>query len=369
MRKYNFIVIQLIIVFFLIPVFPLNAALVGSTNQATLTFSAQAQNYNAGDNFSVSIFLNTNGQNVVVVAAYLSYDKIHFQAESIETTGSVFNFEAEKVIDAANGKIKITRGIPTPGVIVSSGLVAKINFKAISNVTPANDNVAFDFVAGSTNESNVILDDGRGTDILSGVYNGKYTVGVGGPLYYSNGSLLKANNSEKVYLIDNSQKRWIPNGEIFSTNGYLWSDIVVVEPSVLEQYTEGSSVAMVVKTFQEGAIIRAIGDIDVYIVKYVGAKKFKRLILSPSVFNSYGHLKWSNIKDIDKSVVDSFVTSDLVRAVSDPKVYRLYPSGDTGQKRWIETAGVFTRMNLDWDSIYEINQKDRDSYVTGPLLN
>ncbi|MBU2220126.1 hypothetical protein KJ665_03200 [Patescibacteria group bacterium] len=115
----------------------------------------------------------------------------------------------------------------------------------------------------------------------------------------------------------------------------------------------------------EGALIRAIGDIDVYIVKYMGSKQFKRLILSPSVFNSYEHLKWGDVLDVDKSVVDSFTTSELVRTVNDTKVYKLYPAGDTGQKRWVQTAEGFNRMGFDWDAIYEINAVDRNSYVTG----
>jgi len=370
MYKYSLLIIPILIILPLFFGFNSSAALVGSVNQATLTLSPQSGTYNANDNFTVSIYLNTNGQNVVVVAAYLNYDKTHFQALSIDTNGSIFSFEAEKIIDSANGKIKITRGIPTPGVNTSNGLVAKVNFKALSNVTPASDNLTSDFVVDSTTDSNIILDDGRGTDILSGVYNAKYTVGSGGPVYYGNDSLLKASNSDKVYLIDNGQKRWIPTGEIFKTNGYSWSSIVTVDPSVLTQYADGPDVMMVTvdSNIPEGALIRAIGGIDVFIVKYVGAKKFKRLILSPSVFNSYQHLKWSDVKDVSQSVVDSFTTSDLVRAVGDPKVYKLYSSGDTGQKRWIQTADVFLHLGFDWDAIYEINQVDRDSYVTGTEL-
>ena len=115
----------------------------------------------------------------------------------------------------------------------------------------------------------------------------------------------------------------------------------------------------------EGALIRAIGDIDVYIVKYVGAKKFKRLVLSPSVFNNYGHLRWEDIMNVEQSVADFFTTSELVRSVNDHKVYKLYPQGDTGQKRWIKNYSVFTRMGFDADSIYEINEFDRNSYITG----
>lgn len=121
-------------------------------------------------------------------------------------------------------------------------------------------------------------------------------------------------------------------------------------------------------TIPEGALIRAIGDIDVYIVKYVGSKKFKRLVLSPSVFNNYGHLKWENILDIDRSTVDSFTTSDLVRAAGDNRVYRLYPSGDTGQKRLVKNNNVLAKYGLDSDSVYEINSFDRDSYIEGSAL-
>ncbi|MFA6897749.1 MAG: hypothetical protein WCQ96_05740, partial [Patescibacteria group bacterium] len=36
----------------------------------------------------------------------------------------------------------------------------------------------------------------------------------------------------------------------------------------------------------------AISSLDVYIVKTVGTKKFKRLVLNPNIFASYSHLKW-----------------------------------------------------------------------------
>ncbi|MCG2719875.1 MAG: serine protease [Nanoarchaeota archaeon] len=122
------------------------------------------------------------------------------------------------------------------------------------------------------------------------------------------------------------------------------------------------------ESIPEGAIIRAKNGIDVYIVKYVGDKKFKRLVLSPSVFNNYGHLKWEDIMDIEQSVIDSFTTSELVRAVGDDKIYKLYPQGDTGEKRYIKTIEALNRNGWDLDAVYEINQFDRDSYITGAQI-
>ena len=115
----------------------------------------------------------------------------------------------------------------------------------------------------------------------------------------------------------------------------------------------------------EGALIKATNGIDIYIVKYIGTKKFKRLILSPSVFNNYGHLRWEDVMDVSQATLDEFTTSELVRAVGDDKIYRLYAQGDTGQKRMVKNNSVLTRLGLDPDSIYEINSFDRESYVKG----
>lgn len=118
----------------------------------------------------------------------------------------------------------------------------------------------------------------------------------------------------------------------------------------------------------EGDTIRVANTLDVYIVKYMGAKQFKRLILSPSVFNSYKHLSWGAIKTVTQAQMDAFTTSDLVRAVGDPKVYRLIPTpnSDNGSKQWVNmTAEAFTAAGYDWDSVYQINTVDRDVYTPG----
>jgi len=105
---------------------------------------------------------------------------------------------------------------------------------------------------------------------------------------------------------------------------------------------------------------------DVFIVKIVGTKTFKRLILNPEVFESYGHLEWGNIQTISASTVDGYITSDLVRELNDTKVYRLTPDGDVGTKGWVNmTAADFESEGYDWDSIYVINVTDRDNYTTG----
>jgi len=111
---------------------------------------------------------------------------------------------------------------------------------------------------------------------------------------------------------------------------------------------------------------------DIYIVKLVGAKKFKRLILSPHVFESYEHFDknsngspWDDVKDVTQVVMDEYTTSDLVRAVGDAKVYQLIATGDTGTKQWLNMTAAQFNAGYDSDSIYEINATDRNAYTTG----
>jgi len=107
---------------------------------------------------------------------------------------------------------------------------------------------------------------------------------------------------------------------------------------------------------------------DVFIIKLVGAKKFKRLVLNPQVFDSYNHLKWSNIRKVSADTVKEYATSSLVREINDTKVYKLVPDRDTGIKQWVDDLACFNSKDYDWDSVYIINATDRDNYTTGISL-
>ena len=108
----------------------------------------------------------------------------------------------------------------------------------------------------------------------------------------------------------------------------------------------------------EGAIIKTDNNPDVYIVKYKNGKQFKRLVLNPQVFESYGHLRWEDILTIDQNEMDSFVVSDLVRVDGQTDIYQLVPNGDVGTKVLLtSTAGY------DLDLVYTINGVDFGNYV------
>jgi len=164
---------------FLFVLFPDSASartLVGDGGRATLAMAPEGGTYSLNDEFTVSVYADTGGKNAVAVSAYLYYDKAAFGALEIDSSGSDFSGGFENAIETDKGRIKISRARPTPGVNTDKGLVAKIKFRAIGQTAPASDNFIFDFTPDSILDSNIVLDDGRGTDILSGVYNEKFAV-------------------------------------------------------------------------------------------------------------------------------------------------------------------------------------------------
>lgn len=126
--------------------------------------------------------------------------------------------------------------------------------------------------------------------------------------------------------------------------------------------------------FSDGDIVKTNNSDDVYIIKNIDGKKFKRLILNPEIFDSYGHLEWRNIKiagpTAGPTILTQYKTSNLIRQDGDTKVYELVsnPNADTGTKHWINlTQEEFLQAGFDPDSIYTVNdiEGSNEFYKTG----
>ncbi len=138
---------------------------------ATLFLSPEDEWGNIGDTFSVDVRLDTGDRPVTAVSAYLSFPADLLEVDSIDTTYSDFGIEAENIV--AGNVIKITRGEPTPGIYDLGALVATIDFTAKAQGTPQ---LYFQLSSGGGATSRVIQDDGLGTDILTTVIGGSYTI-------------------------------------------------------------------------------------------------------------------------------------------------------------------------------------------------
>jgi len=111
----------------------------------------------------------------------------------------------------------------------------------------------------------------------------------------------------------------------------------------------------------------AAGDPDIYIVNDWG---YKRLFVNPAIFNLYGQLGWSKVKQVSAATRDAFVTSGLFRncETNDQKVYGIEVTGeDTAVLHWVNVTGaqaVAQDPNF-FQKVFCINNNEQHLYGTG----
>jgi len=174
-------IIFLIILSLTVP-FAVSATLVGNTNNAVLGFSItgtvpfETGTFKTGVSFSLDLYVNTAGQGVNAVAAYINYNPSLFSVENIDYTGSLFPLQWEH--STSSGKIVIGRSVSGANTVNSTNAkIATITLKGLADTSPSSDNFTFDFSPGDTTKSAVFLGGSQGgTYILSGVYNAKISL-------------------------------------------------------------------------------------------------------------------------------------------------------------------------------------------------
>ena len=117
---------------------------------------------------------------------------------------------------------------------------------------------------------------------------------------------------------------------------------------------------------RDGGLIREAGTLDVYVVKRVAGRQWKRPVLSWNVMNAYG---WdeTDVTNVCAGVLQGFTTSMLARLDTADPVYYLRQTGqDSGQRHWLDvTAEQFDAASLDWNAVFRINIAEYNIWSKG----
>lgn len=134
---------------------------------AELYLSPSSGSFLVGSTFSVSVFLNTEENEINVVWAEIKFPPEILQVTS-PTAGTSFITEWIVPPNYSNerGIISFRGGVPG-GISTSAGLVSSITFRGVSSGI-----AKVEFREGSQ----VLLADGKGTDILTTTINGEYHI-------------------------------------------------------------------------------------------------------------------------------------------------------------------------------------------------
>lgn len=333
-----------------------------SAQGATLSVSPSSATVNVGDNITVQIMLDTQGQSVEGVDLNtFNYNPSMLSAQDSDTavsgvqisSGTLMPNTVFNSVDSAVGKIQFSQVTAGGQSYTGQGVLAAITFQALQSGTVS---LSFDFLSGSTVDTNVAH---NGSDVLTSV--------SGGVLTLSGSSILTPTPPPPSAPTPTP----MPISSGGGGGGYSFP-APSASPTVSPTPLPSGSVRPKPSAFnlQEGEVVAAYGsdDPDVYIVNEHG---FKRLFLNPAIFNFYGHLGgFVKVKTIPFSTRDALETSGLFRncEANDPQVYVVEVTGEDG--------GIFHHINLSGEQavaqdaeffkkIFCINTREFNWYAKG----
>jgi hypothetical protein len=136
------------------------------TEAAILRVSPNTGVYTVGNTFTVQVIMNTQGAAVNASDAVLSFNPRELSVVSVNRSSSVFNlWTQEPTYSNTAGTISFGGGLPS-GYTGSQGSILTISFRALVAGTPK-----VSFSSGS-----VLAADGLGTNVLSQMNGGAYTI-------------------------------------------------------------------------------------------------------------------------------------------------------------------------------------------------
>jgi hypothetical protein len=175
-RKKSFIFFSLGILSLLLFVLPKLTQAQG----AVLSLSPANGSFYIGSTFDVSIMIDTKGYDINTLKIDLKFPADKLQVvEPFGGSSIIKIWTTPPAYSNVEGNFSLQGGIPSPGIKTSSGLVFTITFRAKS---PGKASISF------LDSSRILLNDGRGTNILSSTMGGNYDIVIPppeGPLVYS----------------------------------------------------------------------------------------------------------------------------------------------------------------------------------------
>lgn len=176
---------------------------------------------------------------------------------------------------------------------------------------------------------------------------------------HPNGTLISLEG--RVYLVENDTKRWITNGDVFSSYGYPWFQVksAAIGDSNLSAGTD-------INTLAPGTIFRSDNS-PVYVMTYESGSLVKQQI-SYSAFNNLGY-SWNEVVYVPPANVPAATASSVLFANGHPagtlvagnsKVYLLAFDQTANQttKRWVLGPDAFTTNNFDWNKLKTATAQD-----------
>lgn len=173
---------------------------------------------------------------------------------------------------------------------------------------------------------------------------------------FAQGKLVRIGSQSQVYLINGSfAKQWIPTAAVFNNFGFSLNSVVSVPGSALTGYTSGSNLTQVNK--------------DSLGVVWLIDSGVRHKIPSSLLGSTYYNIDQVNTTVLASQILNSISTSndltDYIRASGQSRVYAV----KNGQKCWFTSGASFISHGGSWDQVRNLSASYVASLPTGPSIN
>lgn len=153
---------------------------------------------------------------------------------------------------------------------------------------------------------------------------------VSGFVKYPDGTLLRAQGMDKIYVIKNGAAVWIQTAEEFTKAGYRWSNVMVIDPAEMSLYATNDSIS---NSGNNGSDQNPNQD------------------TGQTGDNTAATGTEPNIRI---AIAGKYANGCLLKSSTDGKIYVI----QNGQAVLINSSEEFTNAGYNWDNVVTINAKE-----------
>ena len=175
-------------------------------------------------------------------------------------------------------------------------------------------------------------------------------------MIYPDGILATSDKNNKVYLIENEQKREITSLVLFDVLNYEWENVISINEDELNHFPVGAKMV-----YSDGTLIKRKDYPVIYKIEKGTKKRFTSLALFEATKSD-----WADVLDLSKEEfviypdggVLKYPEGTLIKQAGDDKIYTI----KNGEAEWVETLEEFKAAGYKWSDLIEITVEEADLY-------
>ena len=176
---------------------------------------------------------------------------------------------------------------------------------------------------------------------------------------YPDETLIKREDNDKIYYIEDKMRREITSSTLMSVLGFDFNSVVSVNNDEFNHFPESRTMK-----YPNNSLIRSADSPSIYLIENEKKKEFTSAVL----FETAGY-KWNNVIDIDNNEINQYPNDGkvlypdgfLVKSKDAPEIYFL----ESEKRRKITSAVLFENLGYNWNDVISINSDEIKDYPIG----